>query len=73
MEKMSMFNKNKDTNNNRFVVKHTEDISEIGRLIILIDQETGVNYLQSWVGGGSSITPLLDERGEVVIDITPQV
>lgn len=73
MEKMSMFNKNKDTNNNRFVVKHTEDISEVGRLIILIDQETGVNYLQSWVGGGSSITPLLDERGEVVIDITPQV
>ncbi|GEL67020.1 DUF6440 family protein [Marinilactibacillus psychrotolerans] len=68
-----MFNKNKDTNNNRFVVKHTEDISEVGRLIILIDQETGVNYLQSWVGGGSSITPLLDERGEVVIDITPQV
>lgn len=73
MEKMSMFNKNKDTNNNRFVVKHTEDISEVGRLIILIDQETGVNYLQSWVGGGSSITPLLDERGEVVIDITPQM
>lgn len=68
-----MFNKNKDTNNNRFVVKHTEDISEVGRLIILIDQETGVNYLQSWVGGGSSITPLLDERGEVVIDITPQM
>ncbi|WP_232226926.1 MULTISPECIES: DUF6440 family protein [Marinilactibacillus] len=32
-----------------------------------------MNYLQSWVGGGSSITPLLDERGEVVIDITPQM
>ncbi|GEQ34374.1 DUF6440 family protein [Marinilactibacillus psychrotolerans] len=68
-----MFSKSKDTNSNRFVVKHTENISEVGRFIILVDQETGVNYLQSWVGDGSSITPLLDERGEVVIDITPQV
>ncbi|MDN5653009.1 MAG: DUF6440 family protein [Lactococcus lactis] len=48
-------------------------MSEVGRFIILVDQETGVNYLESWVGDGSSITPLLDERGEVVIDITPQV
>lgn len=54
-------------------LKNSENIKDLGRLIILIDQETGVNYLQSWVGGGSSITPLLDERGEVVIDITPQM
>ncbi|MHD0371074.1 DUF6440 family protein [Mammaliicoccus sciuri] len=35
---------------------------------ILVDRETGVNYINAWVGTGSVLTPLLDENGKPVID-----
>ncbi|XXL51474.1 DUF6440 family protein [Mammaliicoccus lentus] len=34
---------------------------------MLVDSETGVNYLQ-FASAGSSITPLLDENGKVIVD-----
>lgn len=52
----------------RFRVKSTDHLSEIGRITILVDLETGVNYIQTWVGTSGGITPLLDSNGEVVID-----
>lgn len=62
-----MFGNNKNKTN-RFIIKSVETVPKFGQIRILVDRETGVNYLHSWVGGGSSITPLLDENGEVIVD-----
>jgi len=35
---------------------------------ILVDTETGVNYLVVSTGFGGGVTPLLDKDGHVVID-----
>ncbi|GAF11093.1 hypothetical protein JCM19045_168 [Bacillus sp. JCM 19045] len=61
-----MFTKKND--NNRFLVKSTENVPTLGKFSVVVDQQTGVHYLQSWVGAGSSITPLLDDNGKVVIE-----
>ena len=34
---------------------------------IYVDQETGVNYLFVWSGGGGGLTPLLDRDGNPVV------
>lgn len=34
---------------------------------IIVDKETGVNYLFSWDGYAGGVTPLLDKDGKVVI------
>lgn len=34
---------------------------------IYVDQETGVNYLFVWSGGGGGLTPLLDKEGRPVV------
>ncbi|AIY05410.1 hypothetical protein Plano_1445 [Planococcus sp. PAMC 21323] len=59
---------NKKEEDHRFYIKSSEDVPVLGRIVILVDRYTGVNYLQSWVGAGSSITPLLDKNGQVIID-----
>lgn len=75
MEWALMFGKDKNTTENttekRFVVKTTEVVDELGQCFIIVDQVTGVHYLQTWVGAGSSITPLLDAQGRVVIEHHP--
>ncbi len=66
-----MFGKDKDTpkKQERFVVKETHTIGLCG-LFVICDTVTGVHYLA--VGRDvltiSSITPLLDENGNVVIE-----
>ncbi|MDN5710648.1 MAG: DUF6440 family protein [Planococcus sp. (in: firmicutes)] len=62
-----MFGKN-DEEQQRFYIKSSENVPSLGRYVVLVDRETGVNYLQSWVGGGSGITPLLDRNGQVVVE-----
>jgi len=52
----------------RFVVKLTEQLPELGQVTILVDTETGVNYIQTWVGTSGGITPLVDANGDVVVD-----
>jgi len=52
----------------RFYIKSDDNIPKLGRITILVDRETGVNYMHSWVGTGSGLTPLLDENGAVIID-----
>ncbi|WP_214710869.1 MULTISPECIES: DUF6440 family protein [unclassified Exiguobacterium] len=52
----------------RFHVKLTEQLSELGQITILVDTDTGVNYIQTWVGPGGGITPLLDANGDVVVE-----
>ena len=54
----------------RFQVMETHTIIGVCKLVVICDQSTGVHYLAT--GGDSftfsSITPLLDENGNVVID-----
>lgn len=52
----------------RFRVKLTEQLPELGQITILVDTDTGVNYIQTWVGTGGGITPLLNANGEVVVE-----
>ncbi|MDQ0427432.1 hypothetical protein QOZ98_000257 [Planomicrobium stackebrandtii] len=59
---------NKKEEDQRFYIKSSENVPTLGRIVILVDRFTGVNYLQSWVGSGSGITPLLDKNGQVVVD-----
>lgn len=62
-----MFGK-KSEEDQRFYIKSSEDVPTLGRNIVLVDRETGVNYLQTWVGSGSGITLLLDSNGQVVVE-----
>jgi len=55
-------------NNERFYVKSKETVKSLGRFSVIVDRETGVNYIHAWVGPGSSLTPLLDENGNPIID-----
>ncbi|WP_445002635.1 DUF6440 family protein [Exiguobacterium alkaliphilum] len=57
-----------ETDVKRFVVKLTEQLPELGQVTILVDTETGVNYIQTWVGTSGGITPLVDANGDVVVD-----
>ncbi len=56
-------------NDNRFIVVHKEGSSfkEEGSRQILLDKETGINYLVFKSGYGLGMTPLLDTDGKPVI------
>lgn len=58
--------KNKD---NRFVLvlREGNSLKEEGSRQILVDRETGVNYLVLKSGYGLGITPVLDKDGKPVI------
>ncbi len=52
----------------RFVVKESEGNSLTSRkFYVIIDRETGVNYLYVASGYGCAITPLLDREGNAVV------
>lgn len=51
----------------RFIIKYTESHDFMSSQV-LVDRQTGVNYLMVNQGNGVSITPLLDENGQVVRD-----
>lgn len=54
---------------NRFEVVYKEgaQLKDDGIRQILVDTETGVNYLVWKSGYGAGITPLLDSEGKVVV------
>ena len=54
---------------NRFEVifKDGSQISDEGYRQILVDKETGVNYLMWKSGYGAGITPLLDSEGKGIV------
>ena len=51
----------------RFDVKYKES-QFVSTIEIMVDRETGVNYLLVNQGNGVSMTPLLDANGQVVRD-----
>ncbi|HNZ40899.1 MAG TPA: DUF6440 family protein [Clostridia bacterium] len=57
-----MFNRNSEK---RFDIIHKE--GTVSGFKIIVDRETGVNYLFSWDGYAGGITPLLDRDGKPVV------
>ena len=49
------------------VYKEGSSLTDSGLIQILVDKETGVNYLFMKSGYGAGITPLLDAEGKVVV------
>lgn len=50
----------------RFEVKETQGVLSTGKIIV--DTQTGVNYLFWQEGYAGGLTPLLDRNGNVVVD-----
>ena len=51
----------------RFDIKEKENVSILTEASIIIDKETGVNYLFVACGYGGGLTPLLDSDGKPII------
>lgn len=49
------------------VFKDGSQLKDEGFRLILVDKETGANYLCWKAGFGAGITPLLDSEGKIVI------
>ena len=68
-----MFEKSKEEKlkkRGRFIVAYEQRIEKtlgLGALQILVDTETGVNYINTVGEGYSGITPLLDASGKIVV------
>lgn len=56
---------------NRFKLIHDQGIFR--KTQIIVDLETGVNYLCILANKGCSITPLLDKNGNIVISSTNEL
>lgn len=61
-----MFEK-KEKKSKRFVVKE-EQILGMGAVQIIVDTFTGVNYMNTVAGSANGLTPLLDSKGNVIVD-----
>lgn len=57
----------KEKKGKRFIVKEDKGLL-FGAVYIVVDTNTGVNYLMTVGSGPSGMTPLLDSDGKVVID-----
>ena len=51
----------------RFDIKERESMGLVTEASIVIDKETGVNYLFVQRGYGGGLTPLLDSEGKPII------
>ena len=51
----------------RFDIKDRESLGLLTDVRIIIDKETGVNYLYVCYGYGGGLTPLLDADGKPII------
>ena len=51
----------------RFDIKEREGLSLMTDAVIIIDKETGVNYLYVCRGYGGGLTPLLDSNGKPIV------
>ncbi|WP_433709082.1 DUF6440 family protein [Paenibacillus illinoisensis] len=69
MEEKMLFNKDSEKNKGskqRFEETLTENDGVNGNKII-VDKETGIQYLFSWSGYAGGITPLLDKDGKPLL------
>lgn len=63
-----MFDK-KEKKSKRFVIKEEQNIGMCA-VQIIVDTITGVNYLNTVGTSIAGLTPLLDDKGNVIIDKT---
>ena len=54
----------------RFVCTHKEGNTFGVQYMVIVDRETGVNYLLTQNGYGGGLTPLLDREGRPIITST---
>ena len=54
----------------RFVCTHKEGNTFGVQCMVLVDRETGVNYLLTQNGYGGGLTPLLDREGKPIVTST---
>ena len=53
----------------RFICVYSEVSFTLGVLRVLVDRETGVNYLYHAAGNTGGLTPLLDREGKPVVTL----
>jgi len=53
----------------RFDIKEKDGISLMTDAVVIVDKETGVNYLFVHRGYGGGLTPLLDADGKPIVTI----
>ena len=53
----------------KVIYKDGSELKEAGARQILVDKETGVNYLLWKSGYGAGITPLLNDEGKPIISL----
>lgn len=59
----------KEEKEKRFIIKEEQSLGFcVGVLYIVVDTQTGVNYLMSVGNSVKAMTPLLDSEGKVVVD-----
>lgn len=51
----------------RFTINERNGIGFAASAVVIVDNETGVNYLFVNSGYAGGLTPLLDAKGEVII------
>ena len=51
----------------RFEVEMFEGSAFTNHFTVIVDSQTGVNYLLVKSGYGAGLTPLLDEKGNVIV------
>lgn len=62
-----MFGKEKKGKRFEVTVVEGSQLSESGLMQVIVDKETGVNYLFVKSGYGAGLTPLLDADGRAVV------
>ena len=62
-----MFGKGKKEKRFEVTVVEGSQLSESGLMQVIVDKETGVNYLFVKSGYGAGLTPLLDADGRAVV------
>ena len=51
----------------RFEIQERENHGIMTEAVVIVDKETGVNYLFVVRGYGAGLTPLLDKDGKVIV------
>lgn len=53
--------------NSRFDIRESETVNIWTQVTVIVDKETGVNYLYVNRGSGGGLTPLLDQDGKPIV------
>ena len=70
LHKLIISGKNQNANTmakDRFDIKEKETMNLLTETMVIVDKETGVNYLYVGRGYGGGLTPLLDADGKPII------